>query len=70
MLDNLHSKKTKRISILERPEHINAREGFGHWEGNLVTGPRDGQNGAYLTLIERKTRCCPSLLNQLKKSIC
>lgn len=49
-------KKQKGISILERPKHINARKEFGHWEGDLVTGPRDGQNGAYLTLIERKTR--------------
>lgn len=32
------------------------RSEFGHWEGDLVTGPRDGQNGAYLTLLERKSR--------------
>ena len=49
-------KRQKGTSIEERPEIINAREEFGHWEGDLVTGPRDGQNGAYLTLIERKTR--------------
>ncbi len=43
-------------SILVRPENINSREEFGHWEGDLVVGPKDGINGAYLTLIERQTR--------------
>ena len=49
-------KRQKGTSITERPESIETREEFGHWEGDLVTGPRDGLNGAYLTLIERKTR--------------
>lgn len=49
-------KRQKGTSITERPESVETREEFGHWEGDLVTGPRDGQNGAYLTLIERKTR--------------
>ena len=49
-------KRRKGTSITERPDHINERDEFGHWEGDLVTGPRDGQNGAYLTLLERKTR--------------
>lgn len=49
-------KRQKGTSITERPEYIESREEFGHWEGDLVTGPRDGHNGAYLTLIERKTR--------------
>lgn len=49
-------KRQKGTSITERPESIETREEFGHWEGDLVTGPRDGQNGAYLTLLERKTR--------------
>ena len=49
-------KRQKGTSITERPDHINERDEFGHWEGDLVTGPRDGQNGAYLTLLERKTR--------------
>lgn len=46
----------KGTSIDERPSYINDRLVFGHWEGDLVTGPRDGRNGALLTLIERKTR--------------
>lgn len=50
------SKRQKGTSIELRPAHIEAREEFGHWEGDLVTGPRDGKKGAYLTLLERKTR--------------
>ena len=49
-------KRQKGTSITERPESVDSREEFGHWEGDLVTGPRDGQKGAYFTLIERKTR--------------
>lgn len=49
-------KRQKGTSITERPKYINSREEFGHWEGDLVTGPRDGENGEYLTLLERKTR--------------
>lgn len=43
-------------SIDNRPFEPEDRSEFGNWEGDLVTGPRDGQNGAFLTLIERKTR--------------
>lgn len=50
------AKDSRGVSILERPENINSRNEFGHWEGDLVVGPRDGANGAYLTLIERQTR--------------
>lgn len=49
-------KRQKGLSIEHRPSSIDTREEFGHWEGDLVTGPRDGKNGAYLTLLERKTR--------------
>ena len=37
-------KRQKGTSITERPEYIKDREEFGHWEGDLVTGPRDGYN--------------------------
>lgn len=47
-------KRQKGTSIEERPEKVNSREEFGHWEGDLVVGPRDGQNGAYLTLFKEK----------------
>lgn len=49
------SKRQKGISIDQRPD-ISDRSEFGHWECDLVTGPRDGKRGAYFTLIERKTR--------------
>lgn len=37
-------------------ENAKDRSEFGRWEGDLVTSPRDGENGAFLTVIERKTR--------------
>ena len=49
-------KRHKGTPISERPFDMDDRSEFGHWESDLVTGPRDGQNGAYLTLLERKTR--------------
>lgn len=49
-------KMQKGTSITKRSAYIESREEFGHWEGDLITGPRDGKNEAYLTLNERKTR--------------
>ena len=49
-------KRQRGDSIDLRPFKADDRSEFGHWEGDLVTGPRDGENGAFLTLIERKTR--------------
>ena len=39
-----------------RPEKINNRKEFGHWEADLIVSK--GQSGYYhlLTLVERKTR--------------
>lgn len=48
------AKGQKGTSIDFRPD-ISDRSEFGHWEGDLVTGPRDGRKGALLTLIERRT---------------
>jgi IS30 family transposase len=42
------------ISIDHRPAHIELREEPGHWEGDLVIGPK--QASAIGTLVERKTR--------------
>lgn len=49
-------KSQKGTSITERPFPFDDRSEFGHWERDLVVGPRDGQTGALLTLCERKTR--------------
>lgn len=52
-------RKNKRIlgrSIDERPEKVNDREEFGHWEADLVLGSKRKDDDALLTMIERKTR--------------
>lgn len=43
-------------SIEERPEAINRRLGYGHWEGDCVVGPRNGKKDALFTLSERMSR--------------
>lgn len=57
------SRKRKRTnktilgqSIEQRPEHIENRETFGHFEIDTVIGKRNGSETALLTLTERKTR--------------
>ena len=42
-------------SISQRPEHINQREQYGHWEMDLVVG-KTGTTACLLTLHERKSR--------------
>ncbi len=42
-------------SIEERPERVNQRKEFGHWEIDLVVG-RQGTKPVILTLVERQTR--------------
>ena len=42
-------------SIDERPEPVNRREEFGHWEIDLVVGSK-GTKPVILTLVERQTR--------------
>jgi len=52
-------RNNKRIlgrSIEERPESINERTEFGHWECDLVIGSKSDEDDALLTMIERKTR--------------
>jgi len=50
-----HKKKLGR-SIEERPNSINNREEFGHWEIDTVIGEKSGNDCVLLTILERKTR--------------
>jgi len=43
-------------SIKERPEKIDSREHFGHWEVDTLIGARAKDDPVLLTLVERKTR--------------
>lgn len=43
-----------RVSIRFRPEEINTKLTFGHWEGDVVEGKH--HSGGIQTLLERKTR--------------
>lgn len=45
----------KLPSIEERPENINNREEYGHWEMDLIVGKK-GTSPVLLTLTERKSR--------------
>lgn len=44
-----------RISISQRPEVVNSREEFGHWEGDSVEGKKKNQAGLH-TEVERVSR--------------
>ena len=53
--DRTH-KRLHGVSISERPEAINTREEFGHWEIDLVIGKKTAEDKVLLTLTERKTK--------------
>jgi len=46
----------RRKSIDERPDEVEARVVFGHWEIDLVVGGKESGKEALMTLTERKTR--------------
>lgn len=50
------NKKILGMSISERPEHINDRKEFGHWEIDTVIGKKSSKDSVLMTLVERKTR--------------
>ena len=50
------SDSKKENSITLRPEHINTRDEFGHWEIDTFIGARLGKNSCLLTFTERTTR--------------
>jgi len=43
-------------SIKERPEKVDTREHFGHWEIDTLIGSQAKEDPVLLTLVERKTR--------------
>nr|MBC8500039.1 IS30 family transposase [Candidatus Atribacteria bacterium] len=43
-------------SIEERPERVNNRLEYGHWEGDSIVGVRNGRKDGLFTLTERMTR--------------
>lgn len=50
------NKRNLGESIENRPEEINQREEFGHWEGDSVLGSKNADEPAIFTLVERMTR--------------
>ena len=50
-----HKREIKGLSIEERPEEVNDRKTFGHWEMDCVIGQRSNKK-TLLVLTERKTR--------------
>lgn len=50
------TKKHLGVSIEERPEDINDRSTFGHWEIDSVLGLKTAGEPSILTLVERQTR--------------
>lgn len=53
---NQVSENKAPYSIENRPEEINNRKSFGHFELDTVIGTRNGKHECLLTLAERKTR--------------
>ena len=58
-------KNTRAKSIEDRPEKVNKRLEYGHWEGDCVRGSRKSKN-TLLTLTERKVR--EQVIVKLKRS--
>lgn len=54
--------KARKTSIKERPDSINRRETFGHWEGDLILFKHTKTN--LFTLRERKTRFIVAIKNE------
>lgn len=52
----IQKKASAGTSIEKRPEDINTREEFGHWEMDSVIGKKKRSKNTFLVLSERKTR--------------
>ena len=67
-------RERKRVlgrSIEERPESVDSREEFGHWEIDEVIGRKSDKDKVLLTMGERKTRklCVLRLADKSSKSL-
>lgn len=56
-------KKHLGNSIEDRPDSIDNREEFGHWEIDTVTGEKSNSDCVLLTIVERQTR--NSIVNKI-----
>lgn len=57
--DSPKTRKHRRVlgpSIEERPDNVETRQHFGHWEIDTLVGARTHEDPVLLTLVERKTR--------------
>jgi len=57
--DSPKHRENRRVlgpSIKDRPEKVDAREHFGHWEIDTLIGTKTKDDSVLLTLVERKTR--------------
>src|SRR5699024_11786921 len=52
------NKKKLGRSIEERPESVELRNEFGHWEIDSVLGLKNENEPVVITLVERMTRIC------------
>jgi IS30 family transposase len=58
-----------RVSIKHRPEEVESRSVFGHWEGDTVVGHAGNPSKCVVaTLTERKTRRMVAQISQSKSS--
>ena len=67
-------RERKRVlgrSIEERPESVDSREEFGHWEIDEVIGRKSDKDKVLLTMVERKTRnlCVLRLADKSSRSL-
>jgi len=64
-VSRVNTKNRDCRSIEDRPQKINNRVEYGHWEGDTVKGPQGAKTGLF-TLTERKTR--EEIIIKLKQS--
>ena len=67
-------RERKRVlgrSIEQRPESVDSREEFGHWEIDEVIGRKSDKDKVLLTMVERKTRnlCVLRLADKSSRSL-